>query len=377
MSSTSRTAGRVCPTAACSLATSSSASEADPLPGQLPSRGAIEIKGNGDDVRKIAESEQVGRYRQEYRQVLVTNDRDFAVVGRAADGQPARLQELRLAPSEKAFWEAARTRTTSPKSMACGWSGTSCGRCSIQRGSAEHREALALPTGSEIRSTASICSSVETHSGYGAELASQGIDRRAIKSLVHRFAMQMSEVSRLPSIPGAPSNSLGPRIRAGVRVRDHTALAGDDFPPRFEQTTLEDYTEMAGEADGAASTRKRHGWVDSQRRRLVGPSVLFCLALASWCASPAIKRPGQLTRATLAPGAPDPDARRQAHRYAARLPRRLTPVPLVATNSSPDACIVLTPPSRCTSPPVCSRSITPPVAAVDSRGCTLAGSQGT
>jgi hypothetical protein len=38
------------------------ASEADPLPGQLPSRGAIEIKGTGDDLRTIAASDQVIRY---------------------------------------------------------------------------------------------------------------------------------------------------------------------------------------------------------------------------------------------------------------------------------------------------------------------------
>ncbi len=37
------------------------ASEADPLPGQLPSRGAIEITGTGDNVRTIAASDQVGR----------------------------------------------------------------------------------------------------------------------------------------------------------------------------------------------------------------------------------------------------------------------------------------------------------------------------
>jgi hypothetical protein len=84
------------------------ASEADPLPGQLPSRGAVEIKGTGDAVREVAASRQVIRYLQKYRQVLVTNYRDFLLLGRDADGQPARLEEYRLAPSEKAFWDAAK-----------------------------------------------------------------------------------------------------------------------------------------------------------------------------------------------------------------------------------------------------------------------------
>jgi Type ISP C-terminal specificity domain/N-6 DNA Methylase len=84
------------------------ASEAQPLPGQLPSRGAIEIKGTGDDVHAIADSTQVGRYWQRYGQVLVTNYRDFILIGKDADGHQTRLEEYRLAPNERAFWQAAR-----------------------------------------------------------------------------------------------------------------------------------------------------------------------------------------------------------------------------------------------------------------------------
>jgi len=67
------------------------ASEANPLPGQPPPRGAIEIKGTGGDVRKIATSDQVIRYLQKYRQVFVTNYRDFVLTGRGADGHPAKI----------------------------------------------------------------------------------------------------------------------------------------------------------------------------------------------------------------------------------------------------------------------------------------------
>jgi len=83
-------------------------SEAEPLAGQLPARGAIEVKGTKDEVHDIAESEQVARYLKHYRQVLVTNYRDFVLIGRDACGSAVKLEEYRLAPSEKAFWDAAR-----------------------------------------------------------------------------------------------------------------------------------------------------------------------------------------------------------------------------------------------------------------------------
>ena len=107
------------------------------------------------------------------------------------------------------------------------------------------------------------------------------------------------------------------------------------------------------------------------------PHDKISLAPASWCAGSAIKRPCEPVPVTYAPGGHRPDAKRQVHRSAARLPARPRPAPLVATNSSPGVCSVPTPPSRCISPPVCWRSITPPVAVAGSWGCTLAASPGT
>ena len=40
--------------------------------GQLPARGAIEVKSTGEEVKNIARSEQVMRYVNRYKQVLVT-----------------------------------------------------------------------------------------------------------------------------------------------------------------------------------------------------------------------------------------------------------------------------------------------------------------
>ena len=78
-----------------------------PLPGQLPSRGVIEVKPVKKDAWVTAEGDQVSRYWGKYRQVLVTNYRDFVLVGQDAEGKFAKLESFRLADSEKAFWAAA------------------------------------------------------------------------------------------------------------------------------------------------------------------------------------------------------------------------------------------------------------------------------
>ncbi len=76
------------------------------LPGQLPARGVVEVKGLGDDVAVIACSEQVRRYGECYGQVLVTNYRNFLLLARGADGTLVSLEAYTLAPGEAAFWAA-------------------------------------------------------------------------------------------------------------------------------------------------------------------------------------------------------------------------------------------------------------------------------
>lgn len=80
--------------------------EAKTLP-QIPARGVIEVKPTSDDAWITADSEQVSRYWGKYRQVLVTNYRDFVFVGQDASGKPVKLESYRLADSEKEFWAAA------------------------------------------------------------------------------------------------------------------------------------------------------------------------------------------------------------------------------------------------------------------------------
>ena len=81
--------------------------EGEPFPGQIPARGAIEVKSVGEDVWLTADGSQVSRYLEKYRQLLVTNYRDFVFVGQDGSGRPAVRESFRLAESEAAFWAAA------------------------------------------------------------------------------------------------------------------------------------------------------------------------------------------------------------------------------------------------------------------------------
>jgi hypothetical protein len=72
-----------------------------------PERGCVEAKGLREDVLKIAEREQVQKYLERYRQVMVTNYRDFLLVGLDENGKRQNLERYTLAKSEKEFWELA------------------------------------------------------------------------------------------------------------------------------------------------------------------------------------------------------------------------------------------------------------------------------
>jgi hypothetical protein len=82
--------------------------EGEPLPGQKPERGVVEVKSWRDEVLTVAASEQVARYGQHYGVVLVSNYRDFVLVGRDAAGRMAALERLQLAATETEFVELLR-----------------------------------------------------------------------------------------------------------------------------------------------------------------------------------------------------------------------------------------------------------------------------
>jgi Type ISP C-terminal specificity domain/N-6 DNA Methylase len=79
----------------------------EPKEGQPPSRGAIEVKAPREDAMRVALGDQAKRYLSRYRQVLVTNLRQFILVGHDLDGNPAILEKYELADSEANFWKAA------------------------------------------------------------------------------------------------------------------------------------------------------------------------------------------------------------------------------------------------------------------------------
>ena len=91
-----------------------------PKDGQLPERGVVEVKSAEDDAWLTAESPQVSRYWERYRLVLVTNTRDFVLVGEDAAGQPATLETFRLADSAETFDRLLATPRTFARQIGAG-----------------------------------------------------------------------------------------------------------------------------------------------------------------------------------------------------------------------------------------------------------------
>ena len=85
------------------LYTAKQVQKGQPKEGQVPERGVVEVKSAQDDAWLTAESQQVSRYWTRYRLVLVTNTRDFVLVGEDASGQPATLETFRVADSAEDF----------------------------------------------------------------------------------------------------------------------------------------------------------------------------------------------------------------------------------------------------------------------------------
>ena len=75
----------------------------EPLPGVMPERGVVEVKGIQDDSFLTADGDQVSKYGRHYGLVLVTNYRDFVLVEKDPEGKSRRLETFRLAESEEEF----------------------------------------------------------------------------------------------------------------------------------------------------------------------------------------------------------------------------------------------------------------------------------
>ncbi|MDE0027797.1 MAG: N-6 DNA methylase [Deltaproteobacteria bacterium] len=85
-----------------------------PREGQTPERGVVEVKPSDEDMDAPTVRDQVSRYWGRYRLVLVTNLREFSLVGPDSSGGEATLETFRLADSDDEF---AR-RLESPRNFA-------------------------------------------------------------------------------------------------------------------------------------------------------------------------------------------------------------------------------------------------------------------
>ena len=85
-----------------------------PREGQLPECGVVEVKPAGDDAWLTADGAQVSRYWTRYRLVLVTNTRDFVLLGEDAAGNPTRLETFRVARTQDEF----ESRLEKPRAFA-------------------------------------------------------------------------------------------------------------------------------------------------------------------------------------------------------------------------------------------------------------------
>ena len=81
---------------------------AEPAGAGIPSRGVIEIKATSEDAWFTADGEQVTKYWGRYNQVLVTNYRDFVLVGRDSENRQIKLETYRMARNEAEFWSDAQ-----------------------------------------------------------------------------------------------------------------------------------------------------------------------------------------------------------------------------------------------------------------------------
>ncbi len=80
-----------------------------PRQGQIPECGVLEVKSADDDAWLTVGSAQVSKYWIKYRLVLVTNTRDFVLLGEDSAGQPTKLETFRIAESVTEFESQLQT----------------------------------------------------------------------------------------------------------------------------------------------------------------------------------------------------------------------------------------------------------------------------
>ncbi|MGA9324395.1 MAG: hypothetical protein WBW06_25385 [Xanthobacteraceae bacterium] len=77
----------------------------EPRKGQMPERGVIEVKGLADETWQTAKSFQATKYFDLYRLVLITNYRDFRLIGEDGVGKATEIDRYTIAEDEATFWK--------------------------------------------------------------------------------------------------------------------------------------------------------------------------------------------------------------------------------------------------------------------------------
>lgn len=75
--------------------------------GDIPERGVIEVKPLSDCSWQTAQGKQATKYFDRYKLVLITNYREFRLLGEDENGNPAEREFFSLAADENAFWSFA------------------------------------------------------------------------------------------------------------------------------------------------------------------------------------------------------------------------------------------------------------------------------
>jgi len=99
------------------------ASDLEPRLGQPPSRGALEVKPPADELDSVAQNDQVARYLSAYGLVLLTNLREFRLLGKREAGAVETLESFRLADDEASFWTLANHSQTADRGMGEAFTG--------------------------------------------------------------------------------------------------------------------------------------------------------------------------------------------------------------------------------------------------------------
>ena len=83
---------------------------------QSPNRGVIEVKSPAEPVGDISKTTQIEKYWHQYRLVLVTNLRDWQLIGER-DGNRVTLERFELATNESEFWALAEHPDVAQKKL--------------------------------------------------------------------------------------------------------------------------------------------------------------------------------------------------------------------------------------------------------------------